>query len=779
MDNNLLVWVLVICIIFLVVILPNLLGKWIDSIFKTAEEKLFNKSKYKDGKLVVFTPLTFETWLSIPKLINLFKNNLNIKDDISNFQASLYLLDQKKNGLSFAYWSTMKPIILAAQIIFTDNNSTTKWVFSFTNYLESGGIVLNQNIAEKIYKEIQSTVSNINDCKDEKDNNNTNKSLNCSIDNPSSIESWEELKRDNLESKEQSPEIEEKSDFLNKFWMILNDKFIYYNKKWLWSSGYKKEISLKDITLVRFRMIRDINAIKLIPFWVALIIAGSTNFAGADLIFIIWISLTALWINYIWGVPTIEVITEKNNSDFFMNGWPWEKNNAEYLVKLLRDKIDENNKIIKKSWKEEKINEDNSIKNINNLSTTVRTNSYNDNQINNSFDSEMEHLEKKKRNYKIISTFFYTIVFIKMFIIGFLPKEIPLYIWIWLVWGVFSYLYSKIKLDWFDYNTEKWQKQNWENVKYTSSSTEIISDSKFRNNTKKEFLFNQIPKISEEDRKKIRKKVVIVGSIILWLFVIYSSKQAIYSLFESDNNQDINEQYTNNTEDLSNNNQQQTSDNSVNSNEWTGWITQNSLSIDEQAQEFLVNHYNDIASHNFEQAYSHFDTTNFTINNKNIIVNWTKIEENKYLANASLVKFSDLWKNVSGITVTNFTKISDLIYSYDTTITYNNWGNTDIYTTNPMKLFYQDWIFSITEYSATIKKDIPVINNLNGKYKVISDKTYFSDVVNWPKREWYLISWQRVDVLKIEGSYGYVEYENDIGIISKWWLELSTLKKTN
>jgi hypothetical protein len=32
-----------------------------------------------------------------------------------------------------------------------------------------------------------------------------------------------------------------------------------------------------------------------------------------------------------------------------MNGWPWEKNNAEYLVKLLRDKIDENNKIIKKS----------------------------------------------------------------------------------------------------------------------------------------------------------------------------------------------------------------------------------------------------------------------------------------------------------------------------------------------------------------------------------------------------------------------------------------------
>lgn len=120
---------------------------------------------------------------------------------------------------------------------------------------------------------------------------------------------------------------------------------------------------------------------------------------------------------------------------------------------------------------------------------------------------------------------------------------------------------------------------------------------------------------------------------------------------------------------------------------------------DNGAEDFLVGHYNDIASHNFEEAYLHYNLNNFTVNNKKIIVDWTKLEENKELANASLAKFSDLWKNVSNIKISNFKKISDLTYFYDLVIYYNNWTSEKFHT-EPMKLIYSNWVYSIVEYSS-------------------------------------------------------------------------------
>lgn len=122
-----------------------------------------------------------------------------------------------------------------------------------------------------------------------------------------------------------------------------------------------------------------------------------------------------------------------------------------------------------------------------------------------------------------------------------------------------------------------------------------------------------------------------------------------------------------------------------------------SENIDERAKEYLVNHYNDIASHNFKNAYWHFDRDN-------LVINWKKIIDNPTLANASLEWFSKLWKNVSKIEITNFIKLdSDLKYTYDVNMNFDDW-TYKVYTTIMVLKLINDNEFMILEYSSKEKE---------------------------------------------------------------------------
>jgi hypothetical protein len=113
----------------------------------------------------------------------------------------------------------------------------------------------------------------------------------------------------------------------NRFGLVTSKRVTYYAKKGWFGGGRREDVPLKQVVSVRYEVERKV-------FWgILLIVIGIIS-----LFAIIGIVPLVLGVLFVWGSPTVNVITAGGTSSPVV-GLPWQTQEAEQFANALRQQL--------------------------------------------------------------------------------------------------------------------------------------------------------------------------------------------------------------------------------------------------------------------------------------------------------------------------------------------------------------------------------------------------------------------------------------------------------
>lgn len=113
----------------------------------------------------------------------------------------------------------------------------------------------------------------------------------------------------------------------NPFGIVTNKRVTYMAKKGWFSGGSREDVPLKQVVSVRYETSRNI------VFGLFYVVLGVVLLA-----LIIGIIPLVFGILYLWGSPTVNVVTAGGTAAP-VSGWPWQKQEAEAFTNALRNQL--------------------------------------------------------------------------------------------------------------------------------------------------------------------------------------------------------------------------------------------------------------------------------------------------------------------------------------------------------------------------------------------------------------------------------------------------------
>ena len=147
---------IIIAVVGGILLLKKLLWKGVDAASKAANQKILYKTEYEEGLKMVSEPLIFETSASVSEIMHELTTHVIIVDKIPSALAAFYQTSFSEDSITYAYGSQIMAFF-DAEVKFKKSGAKIEASFAILNYKERDGLIVGQDVMEKLRKQVQAS----------------------------------------------------------------------------------------------------------------------------------------------------------------------------------------------------------------------------------------------------------------------------------------------------------------------------------------------------------------------------------------------------------------------------------------------------------------------------------------------------------------------------------------------------------------------------------------------------------------------------------------------
>lgn len=123
-----------------------LMQKGMDSLGRTANQKIFDRKGYREGQDLVSKPWIFQPNASIDEVKSAILSTVKVAPHVPPIIPATYLIEVSDDYIICGYGAKLNPIMLRMGLTFTDVGHGCFGTCRFTNWTEADGIITGQPV---------------------------------------------------------------------------------------------------------------------------------------------------------------------------------------------------------------------------------------------------------------------------------------------------------------------------------------------------------------------------------------------------------------------------------------------------------------------------------------------------------------------------------------------------------------------------------------------------------------------------------------------------------